>query len=307
MGKLSQEIWVMNEADQLRNLIDDCEKALASLNPESTQLLLTYTEKAHRLLEKLQAVGADLRGEAARLGSVDDRILKDARKIVRILGGTEVLVSFRNQIAPGTTESWWMLDRVLELARRSLIRKMATFAIIVAIILIAGYIARPVLFPPDPVGDAVSAASNSLGKQDIPGAMATINTALTKLPTNTELLIWKGILLQSTGDLQASDSSFTQALKYAASEQDFYLQRAITYVRLGESDRVISDTNVIIQKYPTSAEAYYIRATGYEALGKRVEAIADLQKCGDLAQAAGNDALFAQARVRLGTLLQGGQ
>ncbi|HEY3290245.1 MAG TPA: hypothetical protein VGK87_08975, partial [Anaerolineae bacterium] len=147
----------------------------------------------------------------------------------------------------------------------------------------------------------------SLQSNDITGALAAVNSTLSQIPTSTDLLIWKGILLEKTGDMAGSKSSFDLGLTSATSDKGFYLQRAITYVRLGDSPHVIADMNTVLAKYPDTAEAYYVRASGYEGVGKRTEAMADLTKCADLAQAAGNDALYAQAKVRLGTLMQAGQ
>ena len=306
MGKLSQDIGVLNDADQLRTLIDNCEKALASLNPESSRTLMENTDAAHRLLEQLAANGADLRGEAARLETVDERIVRNARPIVQSLGGRAGLVTLRQQIAPGTDARWWLLDHELDLRRQRLFRQLGAVIVIIAIVILAGYIARPVLFPPDPVGDAVNAATRALETEGIPGAIAAIDAGLTKMPTSTELLIWKGMLLEKSGNPQAGAASYQQAQAHSESDHDFYLQRAMVFVRVGDYARVVTDTTTVIQKYPDAADAYYVRASGYEGLGMRNEAIADLQKCADLAQAAGNDALFAQARVRMGTLIQGG-
>ena len=77
-------------------------------------------------------------------------------------------------------------------------------------------------------------------------------------------------------------------------------------MRIGDFQRVLTDTNQLIQMYPDLAEAYYMRASGYEGLGQRTQAMADLEKCGELAQAQGNDTLYAQSRVRLATLMQAG-
>jgi tetratricopeptide (TPR) repeat protein len=306
MGKLSQEIGVLNEADELRALIDDCEKALAALGPDSARRLMLDADAAHRRLEQLVAEGADLRGEAARLGTIDERIVRSARPIVQSLGGTAELAALRQQIAPGTDARWWLLDHELDLRRQRLLRQIGTIVVVVAIVILAGYLARPILFPSDPVGDAVNAATRALESNSIPGAIAAIDSGLAKIPTSTELLIWKGILLEKSGNQQAGTASYQQALAHAESDRDFYLQRAIVSVRLGDYARVVTDTTTVIQKYPDAADAYYVRASGYDGLGERTEAIADLEKCADLAQASGNDALFAQARVRMGTLMQGG-
>ena len=304
MGKLTQTVSVLNDADKLRDQIDDCEKSLAVLDPSTARKLMLDANMAHRTLEALVGEGADMRGEEARLQSVDDRIIKKARTIVTLLGGRQALAALREQTAPGTTERWWMLDHELDLARQRVIRRIATFVGVIVVILIAGYIARPVLFPPDPVGDAINTATNALYKQDMAAVQTAIDEGLTQVPTSTELLIWKGYLYEKAGDQQAANATYDQALTSAGSDKEFLLQRSMDFMRLGEYARVITDTTTLIQKYPNSAEGYYMRASGYEGQGERELAMADLEKCGELAQAAGNDSLYAQSRVRLATLMQ---
>jgi tetratricopeptide (TPR) repeat protein len=304
MGKLTQTVSVLNDADKLRDQIDECEKSLAALDASTARKLMLDANMAHRTLEELTGAGADMRGEEARLQSVDDRIIKKARTIVTLLGGRQALAALREQTAPGTTGRWWMLDHELDLARQRLLKRIATFIGVIVVILIAGYIARPVLFPPDPVGDAINAATNALYKQDMTAVQAAIDEGLTQVPTSTELLIWKGYLYEKAGDQQAADASYDLALTSAGSDKEFLLQRSMDFMRLGEYARVVTDTTTIIQKYPDSAEGYYMRASGYEGQGERELAMADLEKCGELAQAAGNDSLYAQSRVRLATLMQ---
>jgi tetratricopeptide (TPR) repeat protein len=307
MGKLSQGIGPLNDADKLRSLIEECEKSYASLDSQNARQLMLDVNAAHQLTGELAATGADIRGEMSRLVTVDDRIIGRAGDVVRSLGGRQTYVELRKSIAPDSAFAIWGLDRELDAIRSRLFQRIGILIGVLVVILIAGYIARPVLFPPDPVGDAVAAATRSLGTNDLPGAISAIDSTLLKMPTNTDLLIWKGILLEKTGDLAGSMKSYNLGLSNATSDRDFYLGRAITFVRIGESYRVITDTNTVLAKYPDSAEAYYVRATGYEGIGKRIEAMADLEKSAELAQAAGNDALFAQARVRLGTMMQAGR
>ena len=304
MGKLTQTVSVLNDSDKLRDQIDDCEKSLAALDAGAARKLMLDANMAHRTLEALVGAGADMRGEEARLQSVDDRIIKKARTIVTLLGGRQVLIALREQTAPGTTERWWLLDHELDMARQRFLKRIATFVGVIVVILIAGYIARPVLFPPDPVGDAINAATNALEKQDLAGVQTAIDEGLTIVPTSTELLIWKGYLYEKAGNQQAADAAYGEALTSAGSDREFLLQRSMDFMRLGEYARVVTDTTTLIQKYPSSPEGYYMRASGYEGQGERTLAMADLEKCGELAQAAGNDSLYAQSRVRLATLMQ---
>ncbi len=305
--RLTQEVGELNDADRLRSLLDGCEKRLAALTIDTTPQLLRDTQTAHELLAQLQAAGADVRGEAARLDTIGERIVTNASAVIKNLGGRDPYNRLRAELAPDATECWWTLDKVLEQSHTRLIKRLLILIGILVAILAAGYIARPVLFPPDPVGDAESAATRALQSNNLPVALQAINTGLAALPTNTELLVWKGILQQKSGDMVASTQTFSAAMKTVGSDKKFYLVRALANVRMGDSASVITDTTTLLNRYPDYAEAYYVRATGYEGVGDRNAAIADLEKCSALAQKSGDDTLFAQSRVRLATLLQAGK
>ncbi len=100
-----------------------------------------------------------------------------------------------------------------------------------------------------------------------------------------------------------SADSFAKAQEIAGEER-MLLERAQVSVMLGDNDRVIADATRAIELNPNSAEAYYIRSSGYEGREELERAIEDLDKTSQLAQAAGNDTLFATARIRTGTLMQ---
>jgi tetratricopeptide (TPR) repeat protein len=73
---------------------------------------------------------------------------------------------------------------------------------------------------------------------------------------------------------------------------------------LGNFEQVITDTTRLINAYPDLAEAYFIRASGHESRNDSAQAIQDLEQAARIAEAAGNDTLYATARVRLGMLMQ---
>jgi tetratricopeptide (TPR) repeat protein len=304
MGKLSQVVGALSEADRLRELIGECEKYLARLDVANVRLLLQTADTAHQLVGQIESPDADIRGEEARLAAVDERILRYASQIVKLLGGRTALIQFREQISHEPYERFWMLDLEMDLARKKFLERLGIFAAVIVIVLVIGYLARGILFPPDPAGDAIALATRALQQNDSLGAIQAITTGLTIVPTNTELLVWQGILLELRGDNANAQKSYDAAQSILHSDKEFYLTRAMTFVRLGDYNRVITDTNYIIERYPDDPDAYYVRASGYEGIQAITKAIADLEKCSELAQAEGKETLYAQARVRYATLLQ---
>ncbi len=306
MGKLQQTVNTLNDADQLRQLVDQCEKTLSVATPDEARLFLATLHQAHRQLEELQASfpDLDLRAESARLNTLDDRVLRQASRVIRQLGGPAAFESYRQQFDARPDDAWWQLDAEVASIRRRRLQRLGVFVAALAIIGIAAFLARDFLFPPNPVGDAVANAGAKLNAGDNRAALVEIELGLGIVPTSNELLIWKGILLDYAGDAAGAQAAFDQARAQSRDDREFYLTRAQTYIQLGLPDRVIADAGAVLAITPDSAEALYIRSTGYEMKGDRANAITDLDRSAELAQQAGNDALYAMARHRYAMLLQ---
>ena len=304
MGKLQQDAGILNEGDALRAMIAECEKLLATVSTANAAALMEHATDAHALLDKLERAGSDTRSEQSRLDTIDERIVKNAKRIVSASGGTLAFIALRQRLAVGdaSNERWWRLDDVLAEQRTAQIRKLAIAGAVVIVLGIAAYLARGVLFPPDPVGDALVAAQRALGQNDTATALSAIDAGLTIVPTNTQLLVWRGAVLELRGDPTAVDM-FAQA-RARAGDKTFLLERAQADLVLGNNDRPIADLTALIVIDPNAPEAYFLRATAFENKRQFDRAMADLETAADTAQRAGNDTLYATARVRLGTLMQ---
>jgi tetratricopeptide (TPR) repeat protein len=305
MGKLQQQLGRLNESDALRALLHDSERALANLKSATAhdvQELITDIEDGHQLLNRLHALGADVRSERARLETLDDRLIKNARPVVNVLGGVSQFAALRQKLNPTATDVRWRLDDVLADARRKTLRQIGISIAAIAVLLFAVWLARPILFPPDPVGDAINAAQRSLSEGNKVAALSAITTTLVQVPTNTQLLIWQGVLMELNGNTAAT-ASFDKA-RAIAPDREFLIERAQVYYGFGQYAKAVADMDTLLAIQPESAEAYYVRGGAYESLGDKAKAIEDITKASDIAQAQGNDTLYATARVRLGMLMQ---
>ncbi|MDW8351089.1 MAG: tetratricopeptide repeat protein [Anaerolineae bacterium] len=302
MGKLQQEVGILNEADALRALIAECEKTLVSVNPGNVRALLTNVAEAHRLLDELCASGADMRAEQVRIQSVEERMIGQAGAIVAAAGGSRAFAELRRAIAPDLQAPWWALEQVVAAHRRRRLKQLAAGLAVLAVIGLVGLLLRDVLFPPNPVGDALFAVQAALRDGDRMRALQAIERGLEAAPANPTLLVWKGALLEQQND-PAGLAAFDSA-RAAMGEKDFLIERAQAYLILGENDRVIADMTRLIESEPQPAEAYYMRATAYENKNQLWQAIQDLEAAAQIAQRTGNDTLFATARVRMGILIQ---
>lgn len=308
MGKLQQQVIVLSSADELRLRIDHAEKILRFDTSDAARDLLATLHQAHRMADQLErdSPGIDLRPERARLSGLDDRVLRNAKSLVKALGGMAAFEQFRRQFDAKPDDLWWQLDARIALDRRRLLQRLVTTGVVLAVLGVIVFLARDFLFPYNPVSEAVSNAGVSLDAGDLPAALAEIESGLVAAPDSAELLVWKGILLKLMGDEQGSEQAFEASRRYARNETEFYLLRGQTYIRIGRYDDVIADADAVLAIDPDSAEAYYLRATGYEGKGNVFQAMMDVDQSAQLAQDAGNDALYALARYRYAMLMQAG-
>ncbi len=306
MGKLQQQITVLSDADQLRLRIDRAEKILRFDTPDAARDLLASLHEAHRMADRLErdSPGIDLRPERARLSGLDERALRNARSLVKALGGMAAFEQFRQQFDAQPDDLWWQLDAKIALDRRRLVQRLVTTGVVLAALGVIVFLARDILFPYNPVSDAVSNAGVKLDAGDLPAALAEVEAGLDIVPDSAELLVWKGILLRLMGDEAGSAEAFGQARQYARDEVEFYLMRGQAWIRVGRYDDVIADADAALAIAPNSAEAYYLRATGHEGKGDVFQAMMDVDRSAQLAQDAGNDALYALARYRYAMLMQ---
>lgn len=302
MGKLQQEVGILNQGDELRETIAACERGLVSVTRESVADLLTGVITAHRLLDDLRAGGADVRAEEARLRSVDERMVNNAGRIVAAAGGVQSFVALRQRISPHTREPWWLLDEAVQAARRARMRRIVIGVVAVAVLGVVGFLLRGVLFPPDPVGDAVYAVQAALRDGDVQRAVQAVDRGLSEVPDSATLLIWKGVLLTRQND--PAGAAALEAARARLDERDYWLEKAQVDLILGNNDQVIADLSRLIERMPDLAEAYYIRASAFENRNEPWRAIQDLETTAQIAERTGNDTLFATARVRMGVLMQ---
>ncbi len=302
MGKLQQEAGVLNDSDELRELILACEKMLASLSVGNARELLEQASEAQHLLDTLAQVGSDVRAEQSRLDTIQERIVKQARPIVAGVGGIQAFASLRDHAGYRTTERWWRLDDVLAERRTARLKQLGIIVAAIALIGIMGYAFRGVLFPPDPVGDAVNAAQRALQQGDLVVALQAIDLGLGQMPTSTTLLVWQGNVRELRKDPNAA-SSFDKA-RATTDEARFLMEHSQADLMFGNYDRVITSTSALIAQSPNAAEAYFVRASAYESKNDTDRALADLEKASEVAQLIGNDTLYATARIRIGTLMQ---
>ncbi len=167
MGKLQQDVGILNESDVLRQMIGETEKLMVSITPASAPALLRKHTEAHALLDTLANGGADMRAERSRIETTDDRIVSYANQFVKAVGGPAAFAALRNEVAGAYSNArWWRLDDEVAAANRSRLIKIGVGVGALLLVLLLGFLLRGVLFPPDPVGDAVFGVQAGLRDND---------------------------------------------------------------------------------------------------------------------------------------------
>ena len=302
MGKLQQQHDQLNDADALRATLDALEKREGGLTRATVEDVLTDFARTREMLMFQESAGTDVRSERSRYEDFGARLERDATRVVRYCGGGDRYRSLRARLGVDNDEAGWQLDAIAaRRQRRVLIVAGSTLASIL-VMLGLGYVFRETLFPVDPVRDAVGAAQAAAQKRSPAAALGAIETGLAFSPTNATLLIWQGAMLPITRSAE-STAAYAQA-RAALGEADFLLERAQVWLAALEYDLALRDLNGLIALRPKDPIPYYLRASAYEGLPDRNAAIADLEKSGELSQLAGNDYLYANAKIRLGYLMQ---
>jgi tetratricopeptide (TPR) repeat protein len=304
MGKLQQMNAPLNEADGLRAYITTCERDVTAPTARNAAGIFTLLASAERTAAALAQGGADMRPEQVRIGSLHDRITRDAAKLVKLLGGTAAYAALRDSLAPISDAPTWRLDRLLAAQRARRLRAYSIAFVIVGFLASAGWLFRDTLLPPDPIGDIADAARATLEQSGDPrAALAQIDAGLVISPSSHLLLTWRSVLAAELGDAAAAGRAETQAADLVG-RKDFLLERATLNVQLGRADAALADAEALVALDAQMPEAYYLRASGHELRGDIDAAVADLERCAALAEAQNNAPLFANARIRLGNLMQ---
>jgi hypothetical protein len=305
MTRIQQTPAPLNEADGLRAQLAACERDVTSPTIVNVRGIFKLLAAAEQTFAAVQAHGADMRPEAARIETLHERIARDGAKLVKLLGGTAAYVELRGALQPASDGPAWQLDRMLAERRQRRLRSMTFLVVLLAALGGAMWVFRDVLLPPDPIGDIADSAQRVLLEGGSPQAALTqIDAGLVISPASSLLLTWRSALLDGI-DPDASRAAADRAAQLIGKRQ-FLLDRAVLFVQIDRPQAVLVDADALIALDPTVPEAYYLRASGYELLGKSDLAMVDLQKCADLAEQQGNAALFANARIRLGNLMQRG-
>lgn len=297
-------------ADDLRELLTQAELIVANLRGAGAraQTLLFLMDTIQELMARLLETGIDLRAEATRMETVERLLLSKDGVLVREMQKLGGLSWAREQVKPAPAQWWWYLDqRVAERQQRTLRRALLIGAGVLAAFLLFS-LAYRYLFPPDPrqvaVMERTGQADQAMQAGDLSTALSLYEEAAAIRPEDPELKVWVGVLAEKLGQAEKAAQAYGEAESLLGDRARFLMQRAMTWLRIGELDRAEADALASLDENPELAESYFVLGGIYEARGDVPRAVAAFDKTAELAEKANNSPLIVMAKTRLGMLLQ---
>jgi predicted Zn-dependent protease len=218
------------------------------------------------------------------------------------------LSKLRAQRNPPAENWWWFIDQWLEQKRSASIRKGITTTGIVVIIFVALIMAYQRFLAPDKVTqlkyDSISSAQQSMATGDFATALSQIDLALASSPDDTDLLIYKGVLLTKQNQKAEADKVFAQADKILNNHEALLSTRTLDYLQAGDPKSSKASAQELIAYNSKSAEGYFYLAKSEELLGESTPALDDYNQAFALADAQGKSELAATIKISLAMMMQ---
>jgi hypothetical protein len=259
-------------------------------------------------LDDLENQGRTAKGEEAQFEYITNTLRNNSRAFIRELGGIETLTALRSKRQPDRKAWWWFLDEIQSTKIKGTLKRWLIWVggIIVVLIILSAIYQR--FLAPSPAMQAAltyeSDIENSLINGDLNGALNMANQGLAIAPDDVTLMILKGITQIKLGQTNDGTLTLSQAEKLAGNEESYLLQRALIYIRSGDSKSALSDAQSIVAINPQSAEGYFYEGLAYQNLNDIQKAYAVFDKAQALADSQGKTALVATIRLDMGLLLQ---
>ncbi len=259
-------------------------------------------------LDGLETQGRTAKGEEAQFEFVANTLKKNSRAFLRAIGGTKNMRALRLERQPDQKAWWWFLDEIRSKELKDTLRKRAFWLIGIIVVLLIIYVAYQHFLAPSPATQAAylyeSDIETSLTSGDLNGALTQVNQGLAIAPNDVTLLILKGITQNKLRQTADGTQTFAQAEKLVGNQESFLLQRALIYIRAGDYQSAMGDTQAIIAIDPQSAEGYFYEGMSYQNLNDSLNAYNSFDTAQKLADSQGKTELVATIRVDMALLLQ---
>jgi tetratricopeptide (TPR) repeat protein len=298
-------------AMSLNDLLDKIENNLGRLGEgmgvDPKEILLEMDEASNRL-KNAGALEHPPKSEEAQFDYIGKTLQKYASLFLRTIGGAGALNALRTQQNPPPGNWWWFIDQWLEEKRSASLRKSVTTTGIVVIILVTLIFVYQRFLAPDKITqqkyDSISNAQQSMATGDYASALNSINLALSGSPNDTDLMIYKGVLLTKLGQQSEADKVFAEAEKILNNHEALLATRTLDYLQAGDPKSAKASAQELIATNPKSAEGYFYLAKSEELLGEQTAALDTYNQAFTLADTQGKSELAATIKISMAMMMQ---
>jgi len=298
-------------ADNLRRDLDEAEKLVTRIRPESVEPLLLTLDRIDTEFDRLANSEMDLRPEQSRWDSLIQRVNTQAAAIAGAAAKGPRYPRLRktHAIGPVTEFSfWWFLDQEASRQRRQMLVRLGTILGTVLGGLLLAYWVMQTFFPPDPLdvlyADVMYQLDQYSMEQNWPDALAVIDANLEQLAAEPDMLIWRGVLEERLDHPEIAKENLDQArIMLAGREVLYWNTLANRRLQTGDLDGAEPTLAQALALDPENPQTYFLMGGLAEARGENSLAIEYYNHVFDLAEA-DDPQLAVIARVRVSQLMQ---
>lgn len=302
----------LGPVDDLREALSRLEDALPAIKlMDSAQALKLLNDLDHvaATIEKLDPDGNALIAEWSRFKSVQGRLKKNTRKLLKLVGGEEMLAKQCPQPMPPADHWWWYLDEIEAEQRQRNLKRVSILSVIVLIIIGAIVVLFSTIFKPSPEAvarlraetDAYTAIEQ---EGDFEKALTAIDEGLGAVPNDPSLLTIKGVVLQLLERNVEAGDVFSSVQEILEDPIEYYLARAQVYLRVGEFEQAERDARAALALNDEFARGWMVLGQSLEMQEKYVDAMAAYETTSEIALENEENELYVMSRMALARLTE---
>jgi len=272
-------------------------------------VILEMMDSVDERIRKALKQGASLPAEEAQFQAITETYRKQAGAFLREIGGLGRLEEVRQQAVPPSDNWWWWPEKIVAEKRASGLRNALRSGGIALAVLLIVVVIYQIFLKPDPsvvaAQLAIQSAERTAYEGDLEKALQIVEEGLTAAPNEPELLVIKGCLLSMIpGKAELAPQVFAEAEKWIADRETFLLLRAQVYLNLNSLDFSLRDAQAAVDANPKSAKGYLVLGQVFESSQRQDEAYVSYETASNLAGELNDSVTAAQARIKMGMLLQ---
>lgn len=307
LNDMREDLQKLSLEELLRQLEIDLSR-VGHNSPDACVQMLLKMDQVFLSLEEMERKGNAVKAEAAQFEFIARGLETNARSFLKDMGGKVALQQARERAKPAASLRWWFLDQAFQNQMRDRLRRtgLTLGGLVAGLILLVVIYNR--FFAPDPVvakryGLQMD-ADQSISQGDLSGALNSVNQALELVPQDGGMLIMRGVLYDRLGRKADAQVEFMQAESILNNDEQFLLQRAEDWMKVGATPEGLKDVQDCIREYPNSAQGYYYYGRINELTQNYTQAIDAYNQASALAEKQGKIELNATIRMTMAMLMQ---